>query len=73
MGDRDDKSPVSEEERPKKDRNKKRTHKPNVSRLQKDEREETLERAADVLANVTKEDIVAAVRKSRESRAFAYL
>lgn len=39
-----------------------------IKRLQKEEREETLGKAAKVLAKMTKEDIVAAVRKSRESR-----
>jgi hypothetical protein len=39
-----------------------------VERMQKEEREKTLGKAAKVLAKMTKEDIVAAVRKSRESR-----
>lgn len=39
-----------------------------IERLQKEERKETLGKAAKVLAKMTREDIVAAVRKSRESR-----
>jgi post-segregation antitoxin (ccd killing protein) len=39
-----------------------------LEKLQKKEREEIFEKASAVLAGVTKEDIVAAVRKSRESR-----
>lgn len=39
-----------------------------LDKLRKKEREEVLEKASAVLAGVTKEDIVAAVRKSRESR-----
>lgn len=39
-----------------------------LERLQREEREKTLAKAAKVLSNVTKDDIVMAVRKSRESR-----
>jgi len=39
-----------------------------LERLQREEREKTLAKAAKVLSNVTKDDIVTAVRKSRESR-----
>lgn len=39
-----------------------------LEKLQKKEREEILEKASAVLAGVTRDDIVAAVRKSRESR-----
>ncbi|MER3407618.1 MAG: hypothetical protein C4292_02155 [Nitrososphaera sp.] len=39
-----------------------------LAKLQRKEREEILENAAAVLQGVTKDDIVAAVRKSRNSR-----
>ena len=39
-----------------------------LERLQSKERKQTLEKAADVLEKVTKEEIVNAVRKSRDSR-----
>lgn len=39
-----------------------------IKRLQKEEREKTFGKAAAVLDKITKEDIVTAVRKSRESR-----
>lgn len=39
-----------------------------LEKLQKKECEEIFEKASSVLTGVTKEDIVAAVRKSRESR-----
>jgi len=39
-----------------------------VERLQKEEREKTLGKAAGVLTKITRADIVTAVRKSRESR-----
>ena len=39
-----------------------------IERLQKEEREKTLGKATKVLAKITKDDIIAAVRKSRESR-----
>ncbi|WP_158385039.1 type II toxin-antitoxin system CcdA family antitoxin [Candidatus Nitrososphaera evergladensis] len=39
-----------------------------LEKLQKEERKKMLEKAADVLEDVTKQDIVTAVRKSREAR-----
>jgi hypothetical protein len=39
-----------------------------LERLQSKERKQTLEKAADVLEKVTREEIVNAVRKSRDSR-----
>ena len=39
-----------------------------LDKLQKKEREQLLEKAATALIKVTKEDLVAAVRKSRETR-----
>jgi hypothetical protein len=39
-----------------------------LEKLQKEERKKVLEKASDVLTDVTKQDIVSAVRKSREAR-----
>lgn len=39
-----------------------------LEKLQEEERKKMLEKAADVLADVSKHDIVTAVRKSREAR-----